>query len=208
MLGGIAGGIAFRVFLEACRRLGWEPAVWLVDTAIRYVTPDNVELALLVVSGVVGLVLMVLLDWLRGHVQKLWTKPAAKQVPEKQVPEEQIPEKRLAMNDAARIAYEETRGGMVAQHAESDIGQGRILAYYADIIGRKVPMQGVHPPSRKPEFVDADLLKSTRFTDDADALVYVQGREPIFTEITVAERDLTAVIAELKAYGNSGPTPA
>ncbi len=134
----LLGGIVVQVFLEVCQRLGWQPRVWLVDLALKYVTSDNVELALLIVSGIVGLVLMVLLDWIRGRALHAWGSLFAKQAAEKQVPEEQMPEKRIAMNDAARTAYEETRGGMVAQHAEAGINEGRILPYYADIIGRKV----------------------------------------------------------------------
>ncbi len=197
VLGAFVGGMAFQIFLEICDRLGWRPRVWLVDLALKYVTPDNVELALLIVSGIVGLVLMVLLDWIRGSVLHAWGLLFVK----KQAPEEQMPEKRIAMNDAARTAYEETRGGVVAQHAESDISEGRILPYYADIIGRKVPIQGTRPPSRKPEVIDPALFKSVRFTDDANALTYILAGEPTFTNITVAERDLAQVIAELKTYG-------
>lgn len=106
----------------------------------------------------------------------------------------------IPLGEAARIAYEETRGTVTAMVAERMSDKGEVLRYYTHALTllEGVTLYGVHPPSTKQEPVPASLLKSGVFTDDGSAFRHHHEKLPEYAELMILKADLRRYIRKAK----------
>jgi hypothetical protein len=107
----------------------------------------------------------------------------------------------IPLHEAARMAYEQTRGTIVAGFAESAVGTKKrmpddILDWYANSISTKFPIYGKRPPSTMQELIPQELIPQTSFVGGARGLKYYVQTEPTFIDLMMKRRDLRSYLRE------------
>jgi hypothetical protein len=108
---------------------------------------------------------------------------------------------RLALNDAARIAYEAARKNKTlwAEAAERlgvDSSPAGILDYVATYFGMHVSIIGKRPPSTVDEIIDIKQASKGTFEGGAMRLEMNDGRT-VFTDLRVKSKDVKLVVKRL-----------
>jgi hypothetical protein len=97
----------------------------------------------------------------------------------------------MALHEAARLAYERTRGSTWSEMAETPIGSEQrtpadILNWYAySFIRFGVPVYGQRPPSTVRELIPTTAILQLQFTNGARSLVRPQGTQPLYTDLAI-----------------------
>ena len=106
----------------------------------------------------------------------------------------------VPMEEAARIAYEQTRDTLSAKAAERDAES--ILGYYATALWDGVTnLYGVRPPSTKLELVPDIEANRCGFIDDGAAIKRHGAKEVLYDKLYFKKSDLRRRIKELKDIG-------
>ncbi len=105
----------------------------------------------------------------------------------------------ISLEEAATIAYEETRGTRVAAIAER-ISDDNVLAYYAyALFNGTTTLYGNHPPSRKLEAIPNEERGRCGFSNDLQALRRHGKNRNLYENLQIKRSDLNRRIAELKS---------
>jgi hypothetical protein len=109
----------------------------------------------------------------------------------------------ISLRQAARRAYEATRGSEIAEMAERPIGRDTsvtpddILSWYCHHIRREIQIFGSRPPSLLLEEIPSKLPQVT-FESGGQSLR--SGRHPIvYTDLAVSKNDFRSYLANLKS---------
>jgi hypothetical protein len=191
----IAAGsfIIGRAGVFVAHHYGFFPEEWLARQVIAvpsYFDVRVAEWALVATLGLVlwaaGLWLPVLLGWASGR-------------------------RLIPLQDAARIAYEETRGNLVGHVAESIMEQPeRVLGYYMQALKKHALLFGKRPPSQQMEAIDSREIKGSGVDRlEQSAVIYRFGREgrPLYTDVAVRRKDLRGYIRWAKAQDRAVDRP-
>ena len=105
----------------------------------------------------------------------------------------------ISLEEAATIAYEETRGTRVAAIAER-ISDDNVLAYYAyALFSGTTTLYGNHPPSRKLEPIPNEERGRCGFSNDLQALRRHGKNRNLYENLQIKRSDVNRRIAELKS---------
>ena len=116
----------------------------------------------------------------------------------------------ISMKRASQIAYEKTRGTVLADYAEhtardSKQGYDGILDYYAGTLvgsGNAMELWGRRPPSTRLEAIDgAEEFPQCSFGDGGSSLHRYGDSEPRWTDIMVPKHQLKERIKHIAEYG-------
>ena len=118
-----------------------------------------------------------------------------------------LPVRRLiSLPEAARIAYERTRGTMTGYVAERMMDRPDVLGYYFHALTGMdgVTLYGTHPPSTRREPVPASELSSGVFIDGGSAFRRHGQKHAEFANLQIKRADLRRYIRHAKASDIDG----
>lgn len=170
----------------------WTAVLFLVGTGIQVSGYQSLWLAYACYALSLGTLLWSLIVTLRvpGGLAPKWHTWIALQLGGK-----------LALRDAARIAYEAARKhGTAWAHAAEKMGVDKspagVLDYVATYFGMHVPLVGKRPPSTLDETIDIRTGPKGSFEGGAERLE-MDDEHTVFTDLRVKAKDVKTVVAKM-----------
>lgn len=112
----------------------------------------------------------------------------------------------LSLKDAARIAYEQTRGGQFSKSAEGfDGSDNGIIQYYASHIITTATLFGKRPPSTRIERINARTPQVFLRFNDEHLEGYRNHDTDHFCDLEILRSDLDEAIERIKEIGGKIP---
>lgn len=205
-----AGKMVATIFLAVCIAYGFGPDTWIAFLLGPTVAPWIARLAFILLAVISGAVFFFSLHDKKTPVIN-FPNNADRRLRELRGIVTAKPEptvgslewrysKCVSLEDAAKIAYGETRKSIAAEFAEmGDAGADEIVSWYAYAITGCVDVYGTRPPSNKYERLnlkDASLKKSTlNFTSPIHNSAY-------YDDLIIEKEELAKAIAEIKNWGS------
>ena len=104
----------------------------------------------------------------------------------------------VPLNEAARIAYEETEGTLVGKAAERMLPDDTLGYFVYALADGQIPVYGIHPPSTKQRLIQATEFAGGLFVEDGEAYQLINNDAPLFKQLRIKRRDMRRRIREMK----------
>lgn len=106
----------------------------------------------------------------------------------------------IPLREAARHAYEATRGTLHARMAEREPTEAELLNWYAINLAasRGIPIYGKHPVTRKRELVSWDEADFSDIAEGGTIIRDATTNKVYYIDLSVKRGDFAAALAELK----------
>ncbi len=112
----------------------------------------------------------------------------------------------ISLREAARRAYEHTRGTELADMAERHDGTPEgVLAYYADLIAEHHPILVKKPPSNSVENYPRELWNKMSLCDQLNGIKYHGSQRSVYIEPVIREDELMLFLEWTEQYRQDMP---